>query len=208
VEADVFRPQSVGRAVRTAFVLGVLIVVALVAAFAAVHQFSTLVGDNKKDELGRYLDDNAHTTSSPSGAGFTVDFPVPPSRQSELFAIGIGTVDAKRDRALVDDEITFDVVWFQLPAASTDPTSFVSSLMSLQLHQLGGTKFGSSSALTISGVTSRGVAFDTVDRNGATRYFDERIMVKGRSVWVVRVGSQIRRRAAFERFSGSFKLTS
>jgi hypothetical protein len=208
VEADVFRPQSVGRAVRTAFVLGVLIVVALVAAFAAVHQFDKLVGDNKKDELGRYLDDNEHTTSSPSGAGFKVDFPVPPSRQSETFDVGVGSVDAKRDRALVDDEITFDVVWFELPTTPTDPKSLVTTLVSLQLHQLGGTKFGSSSVRTIGTATSRGVAFDTVDRNGAKRYYDERIMVKGRSVWVLRVGSQIRRRAAFERFAGSFTLTS
>lgn len=208
MEADVFRPQSVGRAVRTAFVLGVLIVVALVAAFTAVHQFSTLVGDNKKDELGRYLDDNAHTTSSPSGAGFKVDFPDPPSRQSEPFAIGVGTLDAKRDRALVDDEITFDVVWFQLPAAPSDSTQYATALVSLQLHQFSGTQFGSSGPRAIGTATSRGFSFDTVDRGGSKRYFDERIIVRGRSVWVLRVGSQVRRHAAFERFSDSFTLTS
>src|SRR3954451_2459375 len=97
VEADVFRPQSVGRAVRTAFVLGVLIVIAIVAAAGGFSNFSALVGDNTKDELSRYLDDNEHSQINPDGGGFTLDFPVPPDRQAERVATDNGAVDAPRD---------------------------------------------------------------------------------------------------------------
>jgi hypothetical protein len=209
VEADVFRPQSVGRAVRTAFFLGVLIVIALVAAFEAVHQFSALVGDNTKDELSRYLDDNAHTTAKPSGAGFKVDFPVPASRLSEQFQTGSLTIPAPRDDALVDGEVTFDAVWVTLPgAAPPNQAKYLSSLVSLQLRQLGGTKIGTVGARKIGGALTRDIAFVVVDRQGVKHYYDERIFLKGRKIWVLRVGSRIRRDAAFQRFAQSFAFTS
>jgi hypothetical protein len=207
VEADVFRPQSVGRAVRTAFVLGVLIVLALVAAFEAVHQFSALVGDNTKDELSRYLDDNAHTNVKPGGAGFKIAFPVPPDAQTEPFSVGVGSVTAQRRRAVVDDEIDFDVVWFQLSGAPSNPKQFLSALVSVQLHQLGGTQIGTSGSRTFGSASGRDFGFVTVDHNGVKRYFDERIVIEGAHVWVMRVGSQIRRAAAFARFVGTFQLT-
>ena len=188
--------------------LGVLIVIALIAAFEAVHQFSALVGDNTKDELSRYLDDNAHTNVKPSGAGFEIAFPVPPSRQTEAFSTGVGTVAAHRDRGLVDDEITFDAVWFQLPGAPADANKFLSALVSVQLEQLGGLKIGTSGPHKIGSAVTRDFAFVTVDHIGAKRYFDERIILGGRSVWVLRVGSQIRRAAAFARFVTTFQLTS
>jgi hypothetical protein len=208
VSADAFRPQSVGRAVRTAFVLGVLIVIALVSAFAAVHQFSALVGDNTKDELSRYLDDSAHTKVTPGGAGFGISFPVPPSRQTEPFSVGLGALAAHRDRALVDDEITFDAVWLQLPVTPRDPYTLAASFMTLQLRQLGGTRIGTSAKRKIGPAIARDVAFVTVDHTGAKRYFDERIMLNGRRVWILRVGSRVRRAAAFARFAASFYFTS
>jgi hypothetical protein len=208
VEADVFRPQSVGRAVRTAFVLGVLIVIALVAAFAAVHQFSALVGDNTKDELSRYLDNNAHTNVEPHGAGFKIAFPVPPTRQTESFLAGVGNVAAQRDRALVDDEITFDAVWFQLPSAPASADQFLGALVNLQLHQFAGSKTGTSGTRKIGAASARDFGFITVSRSGAKRYYDERIIIDGAHVWVLRVGSQVRRAAAFARFIGTFHLTS
>jgi hypothetical protein len=207
VEADVFRPQSVGRALRTAFILGVLIVIAIVAAFAAVHQFSALVGDNTKDELGRYLDDNAHTTVTPGGAGFTISFPVPPTRETESLSAGVGTVAAKRDRALVDDEITFDAVWFQLPGAPADASTFLSALANLQLRQLGGTQVGTSGSVKVGPAPARDIAFVTVDRTGVKRYYDEQIIMNGRSVYVLRLGSHIRRSAAFKRYAATFRFT-
>jgi hypothetical protein len=207
VEADVFRPQSVGRAVRTAFVLGVLIVIALVAAFAAVHQFNALVGDNTKDELDRYLDDNAHTTVHPSGAGFQISFPDPPSRQTESVSTGIGNITAQRDSALVDEEITFDAVWFKLSGAPANPDTYLKAILTLQLHQLGGTRIGSSTAKKLDSAAVRDFAFTTVDRTGAKRYFDERLIMNGNRVWILRMGSRIGRPAAFARFTGSFHFT-
>jgi hypothetical protein len=207
VEADVFRPQSVGRAVRTAFVLGVLIVIALVAAFEAVHQFSALVGDNTKDELSRYLDDNAHTNVEPSGAGFKIAFPVPPARQTESVSTGVGSIAARRERALVDDEITFDAVWFQLPGPPSDASQFLSALAGLQLRQLGGSRAGSSTAKKIGPALARDFALITVDKTGAKHYLDERILVNGRRVWILRVGSRIPRGAAIARFVDTFHFT-
>jgi hypothetical protein len=208
VEADVFRPQSVGRAVRTAFVLGVLIVIALVAAFEAVHQFNALVGDNTKDELSRYLDENAHTNVEPGAAGFKIAFPVPPVKQTESFSTGVGSVTAQRRRGIVDDEITFDAVWFQLSGAPSDANQFLGALVNLQLHQLEGSKIGTSGTRKIGSAFARDFAFVTVDHAGAKRYFDERIVLAGGRVWVLRVGSQVRRAAAFARFVGTFHLTS
>jgi hypothetical protein len=207
VEADVFRPQSVGRAVRTAFVLGVLIVIAIVAAFEAVHQFNALVGDNTKDELSRYLDDNAHTNVRPGGAGFEIAFPVPPANQTEPFATGLGTITAHRRRGLVDDEITFDAVWFQVSGTPAIANKFLDALTNLQLHQLGGTAIGNTGTLKIGSALARTFAFVTVDHIGAKRYFDERIVVSGAHVWVLRVDSQVRRAAAFARFISTFQLT-
>ncbi len=208
MEADVFRPQSVGRAVRTAFVLGVLIVVALVAAFAAVHQFGALVGDNTKDELSRYLDDNAHTNVQPSAAGFKIAFPVPPVRQTETFLTGVGNVVAQRDRALVDDEITFDAVWFQLSSTPASADKFLGALVDLQLHELQGSKTGTSGTRKIGDASARDFGFITVSKSGAKRYYDERIIIDGGHVWVLRVGSQVRRAAAFARFIGTFHLVT
>jgi hypothetical protein len=194
---------------RTAFVLGVLIVIALVAALEAVHQFNSLVGDNTKDELSRYLDNNAHTTAKPGGAGFRVDFPVPASRDSERFATAAGIVTAHRDHALVDDEVTFDAVWLQLPGAlPTNANKTVTTLVSLQLHQLGGTRIGTSGARKVGHAVGRDVAFYTVDRIGAKHYYDERILFEGRRIWVLRVGSRVRRDAAFSKFAQSFAFTT
>jgi hypothetical protein len=208
VAADVFRPQSAGRALRTAFVLGVLIVIALVAALEAVHQFNSLVGDNTKDELSRYLDDNAHTTAKPGGAGFRVDFPVPASRGSERFATAAGTITAPRDHAVVDDEVTFDAVWLELPGAlPTNANKTLGGLVNLQLRQLGGTRIGASGARTLGHAIGRDVAFVTVDQIGAKHYYDERILLDGRRVWVLRVASRVRRDAAFSKFAASFAFT-
>jgi hypothetical protein len=205
----VFRPQSVGRAVRTAFVLGVLIVIALVAAVGAIHQFGALVGDNTKDELSRYLDDHEHTKVKPSGAGFRADFPTPPTRQSELVSTGAGSITARRDGSLVDDEVVFDAVWFELPG--TRPISaakLLSSLVSLQTHQLGGTKIAGTGQSKIGRAIFHDFVVVSVDRSGVKHYYDERIIVDGRRVWFLRVGSRLRRDEAFRAFANSFALTS
>jgi hypothetical protein len=209
VKDDVFRPQSVGRAVRTAFVLGVLVVIAIVAAVAAIGNFTALVGDNTKDELSRYLDDNEHSTIKPSGAGFTLDFPVPATRMGERVATDYGAVNAPRDSATVDDEITFDVVWFDIPgAAPKDVDRFIGSMITRQVRALSATRIAVSSKKK----TGRAVAKDfvavNVDRIGAKRYFDEEIVVRGRRVWILRIGSRIRRDAAFHKFTGSLKISS
>ena len=186
-----------------------LVVIALVAAFEAVHQFSALVGNNSKDELSRYLDDNQHSTASPSGAGFKVDFPVPATRLSEQFQTGSLTMPVPRDDALVDGEVTFDAIWLTLPGnAPPNQTRYLSSLVGLQIRQLGGTKIGTVGARRIGGALARDVAFSVVDRAGVKRYFDERIFLKGRKIWVLRVGSRIRRDAAFQAFVHSFAFKS
>ena len=207
--ADVFRPQSAGRALRTAFVLGVLIVIALVASIEAVHQFSSLAGDNTKDELSRYLDDNAHTTATPSGGGFRIDFPVPASRTSERFLTATGTVTAPKDHALVDDEVNFEALWLELPGASpANASRAVANLASLQLRQLGGTSIGSGATPKVAHVAGRDLVFVAIDRTGAKHYYDERILLEGRRLWVLRVSSRIRRDAAFAKFVQSFALVS
>jgi hypothetical protein len=209
VEADVFRPQSVGRAVRTAFVLGMLIVVAIVAAVGAIGNFSALVGDNTKDELSRYLDDNEHSTVKPSGGGFELAFPVPASRQSERVDTGQGAVDAPRDAAVVDDEISFDVVWFDLPGpvpASID--KILSTMITRQIRALRATRIAVTEKKKVDGgAFARDFVVLNVDQSGLKRYYDERVVVKGRKVWLMRVGSRIRRDAAFKKFTESFALT-
>jgi hypothetical protein len=207
VEADVFRPQSLGRAVRTAFVLGVLIVIALVAAVASFHQFNALVGDNTKDEMSRYLDDHEHTTVKPGGAGFKIDFPVPPTHDTELVSTGVGGVTARRYRSLVDDEATFDVVWFDAPKVSVDPSKVLSTLISLQVHQIGGTQIAAADQERIDGAISRDFVYRRTDTDGAKRFYDQRIIMQGRRVWFVRVGSRLRRDEAFRVFAASFTLT-
>jgi hypothetical protein len=209
VAADPFRPQSVGRALRTAFVLGLLIVIALVAAVGAAHQFTGLVGDNRKDELSRYLDDNAHTTAKPGGAGFTVSFPVPPVRRAEPFSVGAHTsVAAQSEHALVDDEVTFDAVWLDLVGKlPADPNATLRTLVAAQVRQLTGTMIGLSVVRKIGPTSARDVAFVTVDRTGTKHFYDERILLRGRRVWVLRIASRIRRDAAFQRFVASFILT-
>jgi hypothetical protein len=208
VAAEVFRPQGVGRAVRTAFVLGVLIVIAIVASVGAFHQFNSLVGNNSKDELSRYLDDNAHTAAPPKSVGFQVDFPVPPARQAEKVSVGVGSLTVARDRALVDDEITFDAVWFDLPgSAPADPTRLLSTLINLQIHQAGGVKQSVGKQERIDRASSRDIVYRTVETTGAKRYFDERIIVQGRRVWLLRVGSHIPRYEAFRQFAASFTFT-
>ena len=206
--AEVFRPQSVGRAVRTAFVLGVLVVVAAVAAIAAIGNFTALVGDNTKDELSRYLDNNEHSTIKPDGGGFTLDFPVPPSRQSERVPTDVGPVDAPRDGAVVDDEINFDVIWFDLPGAvPTDADRFFSSMMTRQLRQLSATRITDTPKKRVDHAFAVDFVAVSVDRSGLKRYYDEQILLRGRRVWIIRIGSRIRRDAAFQRFTASFKFT-
>jgi hypothetical protein len=208
VKADVFRPQSAGRAVRTAFVLGVLVVIAIVAAVGAIGNFSALVGDPSKDDLSRYLDDGDVTPIKPSGAGFELDFPVPPSRQSERVNTDGGAVDAPRDGVVVDDEITFDVVWFDLPGVvPTDSTRLLSSMITRQIRQLSATKIAVGEKKKVGAGMARDFVAVSVDQNGLKRYYDEEIVVKGRSVWILRVGSAVRRDAAFQRFTESFTLT-
>jgi hypothetical protein len=195
--------------VRTAFVLGVLLVIALVAAVGAVHQLNALVGNNSKDELSRYLDDNAHTAAPPKSVGFQVNFPTPPVREAEQVSIGVGRLmAAPRDRSLVDDEITFDAVWLDLPASvPADPTKLLSTLVSLQIHQAGGLKQAAGSQDRIDHASFRDIVYRTVDTAGGKRYFDERIIVSGRNVWLLRVGSHIRRDEAFRQFAASFTFT-
>jgi hypothetical protein len=207
VKADVFRPQSVGRAVRTAFVLGVLVVIAIVAAVGAIGNFNALVGDNTKDELSRYLDDNAHSTIKPKNAGFTLDFPVPPTRQSERVATDGGMVDAPRDGVVVDDEITFDVVWLDLATVPANVNKLLSSMITRQVRQLSATKIAVGTMKRVDTGHGRDFVAVNVDQNGSKRYYDERVILKGRSVWILRVGSRIRRDAAFERFTESFAFT-
>jgi hypothetical protein len=208
VKADVFRPQSVGRAVRTAFVRGLLLVVAIIAAVGAIGNLSKLVGDNTKDELSRYLDDNEHSTVKPSGGGFELAFPVPASRQSERVATDAGAVDAPRDGAVVDDEITFDVVWFDLPGpARTDTDRLMSSMITRQVRALSSTRIAVSPKKKIGRAVARDFVAVNVDESGLKRYYDEEIVLRGRQVWIMRVGSRIRRDAAFQRFTASFKLT-
>jgi hypothetical protein len=207
VAVDVFRPQGAGRAVRTAFVLGALVVIAAVSAVGAFGQFSALVGNNTKDELSRYLDDHAYSRIQPSGAGFRADFPVPPTRQSERVVTTRGVFTVPRDGALVDDEVTFDAYWFDVPGAppATDP--FISSFMALQIRQVAGTKIGASVSHKLGRATWRDFVFVNVDKLGVKRYFDERIIVDGGSVWVLRLGSRIRRDEAFRVFAGTFAFT-
>jgi hypothetical protein len=209
VAVEVFRPQSIGRAARTAFVLGLLIVIALIAAVGAVHQFSALVGDNTKDELSRYLDDGDFTPAKPSGAGFTIDFPTPASRLSETVSTGLGTITAPRDDALVDDETTFDVIWFDLPATVTsNGTRALNSFVNLQLSQHHGTKIALEPKATLDRAIYRDFVYTSIDQTGATRYFDERILLKGNRMWFMRVGSRLRRDEAFRKFVASFAFVS
>jgi hypothetical protein len=208
VTADVFRPQSLGRAVRTAFVLGVLIVIALVAAVASLHQFNALVGDNTKDEMSRYLDDHVHTQEKPGGAGFKIDFPVPPAHDSERVATGVAGLTARRYRSLVDDEATFDAVWFDLSKPSSDPAKVLSALVSLQVHQIGGTQIAAGDQERIDGAIMRDFVYRRTDTDGAKRFYDQRIILRGRRVWFVRVGSRIRRDEAFRVFAASFTLAT
>jgi hypothetical protein len=209
VAVDVFRPQSVGRAVRTAFVLGLLLVVAIVASVGAYHQFNAFVGNNTKDELSRYLDDNQHSTATPSGAGFKIDFPVPAERESESVSTGFGSVTAPRDAALVDDEIVFQVVWFQLPgAAPADSAHLLSSFVTLQMRSLQGTRIAVDPQGKVDGAITRDFVFRNVDSNGTTRYYDERVMLDGRRLWIIRVESRVRRDDAFRQFAASFTFTS
>jgi len=189
-------------------VLGVLIVIALVAAVGAFHQFSALVGNNTKDELSRYLDDHAYSRVQPSGAGFRADFPVPPTRQSERVATGRGTFTVPRDSALVDDEVTFDVIWFQLPGPTPATDPYLRDFMSLQLRQLAGTKLGVSVSHKLGHATWRDFVFVNVDQHGVKHYYDERIIVHGGRVWVLRLGSRIRRDEAFRVFAGTFAFTT
>jgi hypothetical protein len=208
VKADVFRPQSAGRAVRTAFVLGVLVVIAIVAAVGAIGNFTALVGNPSKDDLSRYLDDNAHTGIRPSDAGFKLDFPAPPTRQSERVATDGGSVDAKRDGVVIDDEISFEVVWFDLPGSGPiDGNKVLSSMITRQMRQLGATKVAVSTTKKVGAAAGRDFVAVKVEESGLKRYFDEEIILKGRHVWMLRIGSHIRRDAAFVRFTGSFKLT-
>jgi hypothetical protein len=194
--------------VRTAFVLGVLIVVAIVAAASAIGNFSALVGDNTKDELSRYLDQNKHTTVHPGGGGFKVDFPDPPDSQSERVSTDAGTVEARRDAALVDGEITFDVVWFDLRGAlPSNAPGLLGSLIKRQVTQLSGTRIAISATRRMGRAIAREFVIVNVDQSGAKRYYDERIVLSGRRVWILRVGSRIRRDAAFRRFTASFALT-
>jgi hypothetical protein len=209
VKDDVFRPQSVGRAVRTAFVLGVLVVVAIVAAVAAIDNFSALVGDNSKDELSRYLDDNEHSTIKPSGAGFTLGFPVPAARMAERVATDHGAVDAPRDSATVDDEIIFDVVWFDLPGATPkDIDRVIGSMITRQVRALSATRIAVSSKKKVGRAVARDFVAVSVDRTGVKRYYDEEIVVRGRRVWILRVGSRVRRDAAFQKFTESLTISS
>ena len=194
MKADVFRPQSVGRAVRTAFVLGVLLVIAIVAAVGAMGNFNALVG-------------NAHSTIKPKNGGFTLDFPVPPTRQAERVATDGGTVDAPRDGVVVDDEINFDAVWFDLVTAPTDANKALSSMITRQVRQLGATKIAVGTMKRVDGGHARDFVAVNVDQNGLKRYYNERVILKGRSVWIIRIGSRVRRDAAFARFTDSFAFT-
>jgi hypothetical protein len=190
-------------------VLGVLIVIALVSAVGAVHQFGALVGNNTKDELSRYLDDHAHTTISPGGGGFRVDFPVPPTRQLEQVSTGVGTLTVPRDGSLVDDEVTFEAVWFEVPGAGPALTDrFLGALVALQVHQFSGSRIADSRPHKVGRAMSREFVFASIDRIGVKRYFDEWIIVEGRRVWLLRVGSRIRRDEAFRAFVSSFAFTS
>jgi hypothetical protein len=190
-------------------VLGLLVVIAIVAAIASLHQFNALVGDNTKDEMSRYLDDHEHTTKKPGGGGFEIDFPVPPKRDTEVVATGVGGLTATRYRSLVDDEATFDAVWFTLPGkSSSDPAKLLSALVSLQVHQNSGTQIAAGDQERIDGAISRDFVFRRTDTDGAKRYYDQRIILQGRRVWFVRVGSRIRRDEAFRVFAASFTFTS
>ena len=207
VAVDVFRPQSVGRAVRTAFVLGLLLVIAIVAGFGAYRQFDSFIGNNTKDELSRYLDDHQHSTAKPSGAGFKIDFPVPAERESERVAIASGTITAPRDAALVDDEIQFQVVWFQLPGPAGS-ASALTSLESQQVRAFQGTRLALDPQGKLGAAITRDFVFKNVDSSGTTRYYDERILLSGSKVWIVRVVSRVRRDEAFRQFAASFAFTS
>jgi len=205
VATDVFRPQSVGRAVRTAFVLGILLVVGVIAAVGAFHEFNSLVGPNTKDELSRYLEDHQHWTASPSDGDFEIQFPVPADRETEKVSTGLGTVTAPRDTALVDDEITFDVEWLDLPSnRSAASASLLNTFVSLQIHQHQGTKVAVDPQGKFQGTIFRDFVYKNVDSTGTTHYFDERLMMKDRRIWIVRVGSRVRRDEAFRVFAASF----
>jgi hypothetical protein len=210
VTADVFRPQTLGRAARTAFVLGLLVVIALVAAVGAAHQFNALVGDNTKDEMSRYLDDNAHSVVHPSGGGFRIDFPIPvEARDSEVVTSGVSSLVAPRDTVLVDDEANFAVVWFTLPGStSATAPQLINALVNQQIQQFRGTKIAVEPQAKIDRAIYRDVVFRNVDPDGAKRYYDERIVLQGRKVWVIRVASHLRRDEAFRKFAGSFAFTS
>jgi hypothetical protein len=193
--------------VRTAFVLGVLLVIGIVAAVGAYHQFDAMVGNNQKDELSRYLDDNQHSTAHPSGAGFQIDFPVPMEREAERVQTGYGTVDGLRDNALVDDEIQFQLVWFTMPAkAPGAPANLVNLMIGAQTRQFQGTRVALDPPGKFDGAATRDVVFKNVDSNGTTRYYDERIIVNGHKVWIARVVSRVRRDDAFKQFADSFKF--
>ncbi len=187
--------------------LGVLVVIAIVAAVSAVHSFSSLVGDNSKDELSRYLDDHAHTTVDTTDGGFRAQFPVPPVHDTEPFPLGVRDLEAQRYDALVDDEIHFDILWVDVPGTiPADTHAFLAAIVPLQAHKLGGTVTSESGTKQIGPAIARDFDVVHIDNLGAKHYITERLLFRGRRVWVVRLSSHIRRDAAFQRFAGSFTL--
>jgi hypothetical protein len=80
-------------------------------------------------------------------------------------------------------------------------------MITRQVRQLSATKVAVGTKKRVGTGAGRDFVAVNVDQNGLKRYYDEEIILKGRSVWILRIGSRIRRDAAFERFTGSFKLT-
>ena len=180
MKADVFRPQSVGRAVRTAFVLGVLVVIAIVAAVGAFGNFNALVGDNTKDELGRYLDDNAALHHQAEGRRLHARLPGSRRRASRSGSPPMAARSTPRaTAAVVDDEITFDVVWFDLAAVPTNVNKTLSSMITRQVRQLSATKVAVGTMKRVGKGHGRDFVAVNVDQNGLKRYYDERDPAEG-----------------------------
>ena len=195
--------------------LGALIVIALIAAVGAFGQFSALVGNNTKDELSRYLDD--HVLGCPfdaagnpvaNGNGCANRQTIShSSSDKEQVQTARGVLTVPRDGALVDDEVTFDAMWFDVPGTPPATGPFITNFMSLQIRHLAGTKIASSGSHKLGHATWRDLVLVNVDQHGVKRYFDERIIVDGSHVWVLRIGSRIRRDEAFRVFAGTFAFT-
>ena len=87
-----------------------------------------------------------------------------------------------------------------------EPTG-LTSMITRQVRALGATRIAVSGKKKIGRAIARDFVAVNVDQSGLKRFYDEEIIIRGRQVWILRVGSRIRRDAAFEQYTKSFAFT-